>query len=913
MIRPWFYPSKLKALENRANPSDLLVAKDSDETGRKFFGWVRNHRELYNLIDQTDPDKRWYYENTTKNGPCPLFFDIDGDKNGDAYAESIVTRVYSLVKSVLSNVFVEEVTFNPEEDAYVLDAGHSTRLSMHVIVRFKNSRGDPVVLSSPADVDKFYTLMSQNWDDIEMPDEVDRRVARVGAFRLMNCMKRKPRAVKSVPFRPVFPERSVCEPHEMPSLEDFKLFCVTYVPDDATVLDMTNTRVSDDRPNKFMRLHDDGRHVSRVPMYLTETLPMDRTPREARTRMEEFTQDLSIPRVVCAEDVMELLSAYQAVNPDDDYDSWVTVLRNLKCMACIQSRGLPEHEADEVKRFYRGMMHAYSSRSYKYDYDVCEAKWESCTVDVDGSYDPMMYLFLKVLQTNDRDAVKLRMAVQYTTLTKLDMINWFGARLSGLYKKDPCQGIYMLDRRTNMWVPRGKDTSAIVNEFTDGVVGRELAERAAKYKGMQPPRNADQRLEAIENVIAAASTDIAVRRSIEYITEPGFAKVLDSDAYSISFTNCVLDLRTGVRRKITPADNISRNVGYSFTPCSEKEIEEVENVFKDILWSESVYRWVMQFMSTCLLGQFHPNMVFFTGVPDTPGNNGSNGKSTFVNWIMASLGQYASRLAGTALGTADISAPNAHTSHLNAMVGARATYAIEVPNNMKLNLDAMIKPVTGGDMIKLRGLGKEEMEVVLPVTMFATCNNLPSVETRDHATWRRLRAVWFRRWYTDAENVDPNNQYHAVSKGSLNTEEKARSMRVATMHLLLRHLRDYMNNDMELPKCEEIDMSTEDFRDSTDTLREFLETNFVRGTEEEVQEKRSWVTLTEIRNRARRVNFKTGRQREFKNEIEHHYGLKFVKEGKVRSRNPTEVGMIAQRKFQVLFGVSPILNFNDLE
>lgn len=911
----WYYPSKLKAFENRPSPTHVLIAKDADDVGRKFFGWVKNHRELHQMIDQTDHGKRWYYENTERDKPCPLFFDIDGSSNAEGRSQAILNQIFKILYAVVDNLFSGQIKFDVDKCVSVLDASTSSRISMHVIVRFLTVGDDTfTVLRGPGDVAKFYEIMQQGWEETDMPMEVDKSVARVGAFRLCGCIKRKPAGVKSAPFVLSWPEHEVVE-GDLPDLDLFSDTCVSYVPESSRLLDLCDIQLDrgSQRPAKFMRLQNDGRHVTRVPMHVDEQLPLDRTAPEAEERMREILQDVPVPMYVPYDDLMQLLSAYETVNPADDYASWFAVGRNLYCLCDRVMAKSPERQRAAVGRFFRALWHAYSYRSAKYDYAICESKWNQIIVQVDDNYDPVKYLFCRVAKTNYQAAIRLNVAVQYASLSKLDMYAWFGARLEGVYKNDPCQGLYSLNPVNNMWIGHGKNTSCIVNEFTDGLIGAELNRRGEMFRTGNLTDEDKERRDAWGRVVSTAAQDSTVRKTIDYVTERGFARKLDADPYAITFDNCILDLRTGTRRSIQSRDYASRSVGYSYAPCTDEEIRSVETVFKDILWSDEVYDWVMQYMSTCLLGQHHQYMVFFTGVPDRPSNNGSNGKSTFMNWIMKALGDYACRLAGTSLGTADIASPNAHTSHLTPMIGARAAYVIEIPGNLKLNLDAMIKPVTGGDTIKLRGLGKEEMEAVLPVTLFATCNQLPAVDTRDHATWRRLRAVWFKRWFADQENIDPNNPLHALKKDNLHTDDMARTMRMATMHVLLKHLRIYLDNDMQLPKCAEVDKSTDEFKDSTDELKEFLETHFQVGTQQEVDEKRSWTTFTEFKDKARRVKYKANRHKEFKADIEHFYQLKFVPQSRVGSRNPTEIGMLAQRKNTVLIGVSPVFNYNEIE
>lgn len=917
-IVPWFHKSKLAALDAKGPTDRLLIAKDADHEGRKFFGWCRSHAHLHALIESTDPRERHYYENTARDQPCPLFFDVDGSSDGHASRSSnLVERLTAVVDHVNAHLFPDTISPVSPRDVFVLDSSHGDKLSFHVIYRLKHAdTGKHVAFRNPKDLDRYYTLLDQDWDGCCLPAEVDKSVARVGAFRLMGCRKRRLPHVVSKPFRIVSHDTDpgMDGTDMLPHLDVFRMACVSHVPDDHAIFDVTRLDTGEsDRPAKFVRVVDTGRHRARVAFNVNQDLPRERSFEEARANISEFMESVLVPDAIAdaAPDMYDVLAVYRNANPSDGYDAWVQVARALKVLCSRTCAAHAGHE-DAVRDFFRYLWHAYSHRSDKYDHGACDAKWDSLAPDAGADFDPMKFLFLSSMKHNYRDAIRLACSVEYTTLNRLDAFNWFGSRLASHYKHDPSMGLYVLNRISNRWEHHGKSSSPVANEFIDGFVGIELSNRMARFRGRET-KEIDDRYKAIDDLVMTAGMEISIKRAIDFVTVKDFTSELDADPMVIAFTNCAVDLTTGMRYRVRPEHKLSKCTGFPYSVVTRAEEVEFESIIRSILHITDVCDWVMEFMSTGYIRKSIDKVPFLTSPPTNPDSNGSNGKSTLVNLVMGALGDYGCRLSGDSIGTADFSSPNAHTSHLNGLIGRRMAYIPEIPADVKIDPDRMIKPVTGGDPIKLRGLGKEEAEYRIYASLFATCNSLPSIESRNHATWRRFCAVWFMRWFTDQENVDPNNPMHVVRDESLNTPEKAAALRMAASKYLMRCARTFADRGFVMRYCREIEESTADFKESTDTLKDFLDTNFVAGSDEETQERRSWVTFKEFKDMASRKKFKHGRDRDFKVALESHYGKAFVREARVKSRNPLESGFLLQRKFAVMYGVHPIINFNGVE
>lgn len=925
-VRMRWYSTKQSANESRQPNDKYLIAKDVNTKGAKWFAWVSSHQDMFTKVFDPSPIHRHFYECTAHDLPCPLFFDIDG--TGDmSKLDSILEQLVCCVRATNEYLWPGQVTFD-DDDVYMSECNRGNVLSVHMVIRAVHVRTRaPLVFANPFDMKRYYMVLNSNTDMNRLPEEVDQCVARVGCFRLLGSSKLRERSSVSLPMR-TFPRTVSNDEFDavLPPLEDFKNRSVTYVPDNTEHYDLSVEDITIRRQVKLRRLTNSvaaGHNADDEPDW---TVPEDSFAMARMMIYESLTDDMMCALDDLTNDVIDIVASFPNATLDK-FSDWIKIGRALKSVVAVHYH---QHEfANVYASLYTSIWHSSSQRSIKYSYDVAQQAFEASQHDPNIT-EPVQLLFTMLISIDKRRATILPCACTFTNMRQADIWNWVYARISPYYVVDPAFGLFSLNTPSNLWTLSSKDESPIVREIVSGRVYTESSDRVdaaekrvrekqAREIAANPAamgkaiKDADNKMTYYRIFIQTVQSEVTLRRVTKLLTQPGFGSTLDKDPYTITFTNCIYHLVTGTLRPIKPEDRVKSTVGYPYSHPTQAQIDEVEHIFREIIYSDSVFEWVMCYMSTCLLGIYHENMVFFTGMPEDPSQNGSNGKSTFMNWIMKAIGDYACRLQGTALSTSDFNAPNAHTSHLMPLVGSRAAYVVEIPVDMKLDLDSMIKPVTGGDPIKIRGLCKEEIEVVVPATLFATCNSLPDVRSRDHATWRRLRAVWFRRWFCDERDRDPNNPLHAPKVDNLHTDEKANTMRMATITLLIRYLTKYINNGMKLPPCPEVDQSTADFRDSTDTLKDFLESNFERGTAEDIEHCRSWVTFKEMKDIAQRKRFAIGRDRDFRNQVKHYYNLEWEDRVRVRSRHTNEMEFQRQRKRNVMVGVSPIFNDTTVE
>jgi putative DNA primase/helicase len=118
---------------------------------------------------------------------------------------------------------------------------------------------------------------------------------------------------------------------------------------------------------------------------------------------------------------------------------------------------------------------------------------------------------------------------------------------------------------------------------------------------------------------------------------------------------------------------------------------------------------------------------------------GGNGKSKIVDLMSKTFGEYQETLPVTALTRKRADAGSA-TPEMVPIKNKRFVSMMEPEEGEKINTSLM-KQLTGGDVIKARGLFQDQDQFVVMARIFMSCNDLPPVSSMDEGTWRRIRVI----------------------------------------------------------------------------------------------------------------------------------------------------------------------------
>jgi len=117
--------------------------------------------------------------------------------------------------------------------------------------------------------------------------------------------------------------------------------------------------------------------------------------------------------------------------------------------------------------------------------------------------------------------------------------------------------------------------------------------------------------------------------------------------------------------------------------------------------------------------------------------NGANGKSTFINTVMKLMGNYAT---STPTETFMQKKGDQASNDIARLNGRRFVSAMEAEYGGKL-AEAVIKRLTGDDVISARFLYGEFFDFIPTFKIFMATNHKPKIGGMDNAIWRRIRMI----------------------------------------------------------------------------------------------------------------------------------------------------------------------------
>lgn len=281
------------------------------------------------------------------------------------------------------------------------------------------------------------------------------------------------------------------------------------------------------------------------------------------------------------------------------------------------------------------------------------------------------------------------------------------------------------------------------------------------------------------------------------------ARNLDADPYLLNTANGTLDLRTLIMSAHRPADRITKicNGAYHPDAGSPLWIAFLARVLPD----QSVREFLQRLVGVALLGAVREHVLpILTGV-------GANGKGTFYEAVLHTLGDYAS----TAEPDLFMHRDGAHPTGEMDLMGRRLIVVSESERNRRL-AEATMKRLTGGDPIRARRMRQDFVQFDPSHLPMLITNHLPKVSADDAAVWRRLRVVPF-------DVVIPEDE----REGALGERLKLEADGI--LGWALAGWRDYSDRGA-LDEPSRVLAATDAYQVASDALRRFIDEECVVST-----------------------------------------------------------------------------------
>lgn len=289
-------------------------------------------------------------------------------------------------------------------------------------------------------------------------------------------------------------------------------------------------------------------------------------------------------------------------------------------------------------------------------------------------------------------------------------------------------------------------------------------------------------------------------------SEPGIPitpEDLDVDPWAFNVLNGTLDLRTGAIWSHDSADLITKLSPVVYDPAAlcptwDHMLETTMAGRRDLI------DFVQKAVGYSLTGSTREQVLFLLH------GSGANGKSTFVNAVHNSIGDYAMATVDKLLMATK---GDRHSTELVDLEGKRFASSAEFKDGGRLN-EALVKQLTGSDRIRGRRLYEDNHEFVPTHKLWLSTNHLPQIKGTDHGIWRRLRIIPFTV---------------AIPKGEQDEQlaEKLDAERAGILAWAVRGCLAWLQGGLEQPSA--VADATSDYKRDQDVLGAFLDECCVRG------------------------------------------------------------------------------------
>jgi len=267
--------------------------------------------------------------------------------------------------------------------------------------------------------------------------------------------------------------------------------------------------------------------------------------------------------------------------------------------------------------------------------------------------------------------------------------------------------------------------------------------------------DANLRNQLVDNIVAKLENVTFKNNIMNQITylyknyDPFFYENLDSNPYLLGFKNGVYDFQSMNFRPSTENDYVTFSTNYEYIDYDEnnENVKEIYAFLSKIITNTKVREYLLKVLGSSLVGIPDEKFYIWTGL------SGANGKSTLVNFLEQTLGDYITSVDVSLLTNKRGNSSNASPDVVR--LRGKRIFTFQEPEHDDKLRTGILKQYTGGDTIIARELFKPPITFKLQGTMIMCCNDLPSVASIDGGTWRRIRVIEFNSRFCD-NPVKPN-------------------------------------------------------------------------------------------------------------------------------------------------------------
>lgn len=272
---------------------------------------------------------------------------------------------------------------------------------------------------------------------------------------------------------------------------------------------------------------------------------------------------------------------------------------------------------------------------------------------------------------------------------------------------------------------------------------------------------------------------------------------LDRDPWLLNCENGTINLKTGELQSHRREDLITKSTGVVFDPAAPCPIwDAFLNRVMD--GNQSLIDYLQRLAGYCLTADVSEHGL------DLLHGMGANGKTTFLNTLLAMLGDYG-KIAAPGLLLRKHS--DNHPTEIADLLGARLVTSVEFEEGGRFN-EALVKQLTGGDHVKARFMRADFFEFEPTWKLIIGTNHRPVIRGTDHAIWRRVRLIPF------TVTIPPAEQDKRLT-------EKLKAELPGILGWTVRGCVEWQRQGLNPPR--EVQAATDEYRREMDVLGDFLD------------------------------------------------------------------------------------------
>lgn len=338
--------------------------------------------------------------------------------------------------------------------------------------------------------------------------------------------------------------------------------------------------------------------------------------------------------------------------------------------------------------------------------------------------------------------------------------------------------------------------------WADDTRGRTTRYAKAMVRSIYGEAEAEEddkkRQEIVKHAVRSES-DKAIRAALSLAQSevPIQPDELDSDAtdWLLNCQNGTLDLRTGEVLKHTPAHFITKIARAPYNPTAE--CPTWLKFVRDIMGgNQQLVTFLQRAVGYSLTGSIREQVLFL------PFGNGQNGKSTMLDTLAWTFGDYATQAAPS---TFMMKKSEAVPNDVARLKGARFVSAVETEDGQRM-AESLVKQITGGDIVTARFMRAEFFEFKPSLKLWLATNHKPVIRGTDTAIWRRIRLIPFEVRITNPDKDLP---------------EKLKAEAAGILAWAVQGCLDWQRDGLTCPL--EVQAATDAYRNEMDVVSAFLD------------------------------------------------------------------------------------------